>query len=59
MKGSCLDWLVARSGLTSSEVQDLVGAILDAIFEELEKEYGSVSVGSLDPRYIRHFLVAP
>ncbi|OEU44321.1 MAG: hypothetical protein BBJ60_12310 [Desulfobacterales bacterium S7086C20] len=59
MKGSCLDWLVARSGLTSSEVQDLVGAILDAIFEELEKEYGSVSVGSLDPRYVRHFLVAP
>ncbi len=59
MKGSCLDWLVARSGLTSSGVQDLVGAILDAIFKELEKEYGSVSVDNLDPRYIRHFLVAP
>ncbi len=59
MKGSCLDWLVARSRLTSSEVQDLVGAILDAIFEELEKEYGSVSVGNLDPRYVRHFLIAP
>ncbi len=57
MKGSFLNWLAARSGLAGSEVQDLVGTILDAIFEELEKEYGKVSVDNLDPKYIRHFLI--
>jgi hypothetical protein len=57
MAQSFLEWLTARSGLNSDEVQAQVGATLDSLFAELEKEYGSVSLEDLDPRYVRRFLV--
>jgi hypothetical protein len=57
MKQSFLNWLTAGSGLISNQVQEQVGATIDSLFGELEKEYGSVSLEDLDPRYVRHFLV--
>jgi len=52
------NWLILRSGLAAAEMQDQVGAVFDNLFRELENEYGSVSIEDLDPRYVRHVLVA-
>jgi len=48
-----------RSGQAIAETPGNVGITIDRLFSELEKEYGSVSVNDLDPRYIKHFLVRP
>ncbi|MBW2172393.1 MAG: hypothetical protein JRF69_10550, partial [Deltaproteobacteria bacterium] len=57
MKQAFLDWLQERSGLGVDEIQDSVTDALDVLFDELDKEYGSVSLKDLDPRYLKHFLV--
>jgi hypothetical protein len=31
---------------------------LETLLAELEKEYGRVSVQDLDPKFVKHFLVA-
>jgi hypothetical protein len=59
MKQAFWDWLQMRSGQAMAEILSLVGKIFDRLFGELEKEYGSVSLKGLDPRYIKHFLVTP
>ncbi len=59
MKQAFLDWLQMRSGQAIAETPGSVGITIDRLFSELEKEYGSVSVNDLDPRYIKHFLVTP
>jgi hypothetical protein len=58
MKRSFGDWLMVRTGLAADALQDQVGSTMDNLFKELENEYGSVSIQDLDPRYVRHFLVA-
>jgi hypothetical protein len=47
-----------RTGLAADALQDQVGTTMDSLFNEIENEYGSVSIQDLDPRYVRHFLVA-
>ncbi len=59
MKQAFLDWLQMRSDLAIAEILGRVGKTFNRLFGELEKEYGSVSVNDLDPRYIKHFLVTP
>ena len=59
MKEAFLDWLQMRSGQAIAETPGSVGITIDRLFSELEKEYGSVAVNDLDPRYIKHFLVTP
>ena len=59
MKHAFLDWLEMRSDQAITEITGQVGKTLERLFDELEKEYGSVSLKDLDPRYIKHFLVAP
>ena len=54
-----LDWLQMRFGQAIAETPGSVGITIDRLFSELEKEYGSVSVNDLDPRYIKHLLVRP
>jgi len=58
VKQSFGDWLVGRTGLAAHELQDQVGNTMENLFKELENEYGSVSMEDLDPRYVRHFLIA-
>ena len=57
MKQAFLDWLQDRSSLAVDEIQGSVADALDVLFDELDKEYGSVSLIDLDPRYLKHFLV--
>ncbi|RLB83025.1 MAG: hypothetical protein DRH17_03740 [Deltaproteobacteria bacterium] len=59
MKQAFLDWLQIRSERPISEILGRLGKTLDHLFEELEREYGRVSLEDLDPRYIKHFLVTP
>jgi hypothetical protein len=57
MKQAFLDWLEMRSGRAIADILSQAGKTFDRLFDELEKEYGSVSVNDLNPRYIKHFLV--
>lgn len=59
MREAFLDWLQMRSGEMVDEIPGQAGKTMDRLFEELEREYGSVSPKDLDPRYVRHLLVAP
>ena len=47
-----------RSEEAIDEISDQARRTIDRLLGELEKEYGSVSPKDLDPRYIKHFLVA-
>jgi hypothetical protein len=57
IKQSFFRWLAATSGAAIPEVLGQPGTTLRNLFEELEKEYGSVSLEELDPRYVRHLSV--
>jgi hypothetical protein len=57
MKQAFLDWLQGRSGEALNGILDKVGKTVERLFDELEAEYGSVTLKGLDPRYIKHFLV--
>jgi hypothetical protein len=59
MKQDFFGWLQVRSGLGADELQNTASSALDFLFVELEEEYGMVSLGDLNPRYIKHFLVTP
>ncbi|MFC1885630.1 DUF6178 family protein [Thermodesulfobacteriota bacterium] len=57
MKESFLKWICEKTDLDPSEVSDRVGKTLEAIFEEMESELGSVAPKDLDTRYIHLFLL--
>ena len=59
MKQDLLDWLQMRSGQAIDDILGRTGKTFDRLLGELEKEYGSVSLEDVDPRYVRHFLVRP
>lgn len=59
MRQAFLDWLQMRADKPIAEILGRVGKTFDLLFEELEKEYGSVSLKDLDPKYVKHFLVRP
>ena len=57
MKTSFLNWLCERSGLSDFEITDRIGHVLEALFEEIEDEYGRVEATELNPKYISLFLL--
>ncbi len=57
MKASFLDWLSQQSGLTTNEISKRLGETLEALFMEIENEYGRVAKKDLDPRYMNLFLL--
>jgi hypothetical protein len=57
MRPALLAWLAAQSGLQDEEISERIGAPLEALFTELENEYGQVAPRDLDPRYILHFIL--
>lgn len=56
-KESFLRWLAAASGLKDYELSERLGTTLQALFREVESEYGRVAVNALDPRFIHLFLI--
>lgn len=57
MKELFLDWLSGKTELGHYEISRKLGHSLEKLFNEIESEFGEVSVENLDPRYIHLFLV--
>ena len=57
MKESFLNWLSSKTGFTHDEIIRKSGHTLENLFDEIESEYGEVSAGDLDPRYIHLFMI--
>jgi hypothetical protein len=53
-----LRWLAHRSAQRPEAVSQALAPVLEALFQELEDEYGPVAPEALDRRFIRLFLVA-
>jgi hypothetical protein len=51
-------WLETKTGGSKDGLSVLEKDIASALFDELETEYGDVSITNLDPRYVSHFLIA-
>jgi hypothetical protein len=49
--------LSQQSGLTTNEISKRLGETLEALFMEIENEYGRVAKKDLDPRYMNLFLL--
>jgi len=56
-KKDFLGFLSRRSGFTEEEISKRLGSLLENLFRDIEKEYGSVADKNLDPRYLAHFCV--
>ncbi len=57
MKEDFLGFLALSSGLTEEEISGRLGGVLEDLFADIAKEYGSVSENDLDPRYLAYFCV--
>lgn len=57
MKSSFLTWLSGTAGRSPAEITGLLGPSLDALFDELDTELGSVSSRHIDPRFILLFRI--
>jgi len=58
MKKSFLQWLSESSEMDMHEISQNLGEAFEALFKEVEMEYGDLKKGAIDPRYIRLFMVA-
>jgi len=58
IKMSFLNWLSGRTGLMPFEISERVGGTIENLFNEIESEYGQVSIKDLDPRYILLFIIS-
>jgi Family of unknown function (DUF6178) len=58
VKESFLYWLAEETGAAKETISLRVGHILETLFNEIESEYGRVSVTDLDPRYGFLFLLS-
>jgi hypothetical protein len=57
MKTHFLEWLAANSGLRDFEITERLAPTLEALFQEIENDLGSVAANDLDPRYVLLFLL--
>ena len=57
MKELFTQWLAKKSGQTEYKIARDLGQTFEALFNELEAEYGQVAAGDLNPRYINHFII--
>ncbi|MDP2645932.1 MAG: DUF6178 family protein [Desulfobacterales bacterium] len=57
MKESFLAWLSGETGLKQLEIVQAIGPSLEALFDEVEGEFGGVSNKNLDPAFIHLFLI--
>jgi hypothetical protein len=58
MKTAFLTWLAAETGLKDYEISDRLGHTFEALFNELESEYGQVAAEEIDPRFVHLFLLS-
>jgi len=58
VKSAFVNWLAEATGLGGAEIAAGLGQVLEALFAEIESEYGYVSSRDLDPKYIHLFLLS-
>lgn len=58
MKELFVQWISKKSGRTEHKIAQDLGHTFEKLFNELEAEYGQVAVEDIDPRYIKHFIIA-
>jgi len=56
-KQDFLTWLIRETEIDEFFLMDELGGLFDRLFLEIEQEYSSVDVKSLDSRYIKFFIV--
>jgi uncharacterized protein (DUF2267 family) len=54
-----LHWVAQASGRHPDDLSDRLGAVFQALFDEIEREMAPIRSGNLDPRYVRLFLLKP
>lgn len=57
MRSDFLAWLSSETGLRDYELNEMLGPVFDALFREIESEYGRVATPDLDPRFVQLFLL--
>ena len=57
MKTVFLNWLADQSGLTAFEISRRMRSRLEALFSDIESEYGHVAIRNIDPRFVQHIYV--
>jgi hypothetical protein len=57
LKEAFLYWVSGRTGLKHVEISENVGATFEALFSEIEDEYGNVSDKDLDPKLVSLFFL--
>ena len=57
MKELFLKWLSQKTDLADFEITNRLGETLEKMFNEIEDEYGRISINDINPKYITHFLV--
>ena len=58
MKKLFLQWLSESAKMDMHEISQNLGEVFEALFEEVEREYGNLKKEAIDPRYIRLFILA-
>jgi hypothetical protein len=58
MKTAFLTWLSAETGLKDYEISKRLGQTFEALFNEIESEYGVVATEKIDPRFVHLFLLS-
>lgn len=58
-KKAFLKFCVKMSGWDEEAVRSRLGDVFDALFTELEEEYGAVALSSLEPALVRHLWATP
>jgi hypothetical protein len=54
-----LHWVAQASGRQPVDLSERLGAVFQALFDEIEREMAPIRSGNLDPRYVRLFLLKP
>jgi hypothetical protein len=57
MKEAFVAWLCEETGLKDFEVSETLGPVFEALFAEIQSEYGRVAAEDLDPRFVPLFLL--
>jgi len=57
VKEAFLSWISGRTGLKHVEISETMGALFEALFNEIEDEYGNVSDKNLDPKLMSLFFL--
>ena len=57
-KTEFLQWLSAKSGFSEKKISQALGNALELLFNDIAKDYGTIQLDDLDPRFVTIFLLS-